>query len=261
MTDRPSTSFPLRADRLLLPLVGALVLSSCGEWALAGPEVDLVTEETHAALEGAEKAPSIDDLASAAGLEGELGGAPDEWRRSWNHEGGEGRSMRARAYDRAVPALAASMERAEVEEALDALAEVLVEADRVETDRLPGHLRSELERARDLEGHAEETLERDGDREEVLRSVLEAGDALRVLSPRAVAREMIRVAARSMEEARARDGEDVTRSDGAYMPPDDLERAERLVRGADRAFERGDHRRAIQRAFYAHQIAENGGTR
>lgn len=252
----------------MLPCVAVVLAMGCAELGLAGPDVDLVTSETYPALDGAEGAPGLPGMIGSAGLSDDLEDAASAWEDSWEKGGLEGHLLRARSYEWAVPALAEEMDSEDVAAKVNLLNEVLSEAKGINRDRLPTISRRELARAKDLGNRAEAALEEGSDRERVLRTVLEAGDALRALSPESVAREMIRTAERSLEEAEA--GGPLSTSHGGNtaggnhagtIPSQDLERARRLARGAERAFERGEHRKAIQRAFYAHQIAENGGTR
>ena len=243
------------------------LVSACAELGLAGPDVDLVTKETHPALAGLEELPDLPELMDRADSAEDLDGMVADWEDSWNRGLSEGRQVRMQGYDRAVPLLARKLDRAELKEAVDGLVDALSGAGNVDVDRLPEVAREELARAKELGQRAEAGLENGSEPEEILRATLEAGDALRALSPQSVARETIRMAELSVATAEqggpADEGQGGTLSGGNAadaMPAADLERAQRLARGAERAFERGEYRKAIQRAFYAHQIAENGRT-
>lgn len=179
------------------------------------------------------------------GLSVEESVALETWRDSWKMEPGRGEAARESAY----PVLSASLARrgetdslgAEIARLSGAVTRALVVGGRT----LPGQLADGLSTAYD--GLSRAAAARAGDDDQVAAEhLLRASDALRVISPEAVARALV-------EEVEDRFGR--ISADDPYTEQD-IERAERLVRGGRQALDARDWVLAIRRAYYARALLE-----
>jgi len=179
------------------------------------------------------------------GLSVEESVALEAWRDSWRMEPGRGEAARESAY----PVLSASLVRrrdadslgAEIAQLNDAVTRALVVGGRT----LPEQLADGLSAARDGLSRAAAAQASDDDRA-AAEHLLRASDALRVISPEAVARALVA---------------EVEDTFGRISPDDpyteqDLERADRLVRGGRQALDARDWVLAIRRAYYARALLE-----
>ena len=206
------------------------------------PMAVLVAAETHGALALSERLPTLPDLVERSPVRGELIGAADLWALSWRR-GEDGRQDRGEAYASVVPRLSTELGSTGIADALDAVRSTLDAADSMDPTELPGFVIEGTRAARELAEDAEQSLAR-GERERALLRTLEASDRLHELGPEEVAQELIRRA----EEALGR------KEDAVSYSELEVERSRHLLIAAREAMDRGDHLRAIRRAFYACQL-------
>jgi len=240
--------------RLATPLSGvacalAILLSGACRDSPTDPVALMVDEETRQALSGESGLPSLTSVGERA-REGDPGISAARldrwsgaWQASWLAAPDEGARARSRIYERAAGPLARALGAEGVRETVDGTGRVVATVWGADLSGLPERYRERTRRARARIVAAREALE-EGRDAEALRGALEAGDLLRAVSPRIVARSMVERA----EEARRRIPEISTYSKR------EKERIARLVRNARHALETGEPGLAIQRAFYACQL-------
>jgi hypothetical protein len=220
----------------LLILVGTVSCADSGDDAVAS----IFAPETHGALTIAAPLPSLPLLASDLDLDGDLQPSLAVWVDSWAMEPDEGRDARRDAYERVVPVLSEHMSDEDVQRRIDAVALGLSLSRGLGSEDLPAGISEALDHAQRHHAAALAYLAA-GDRESALSEALLAGDALQEASPDAVATLMVLRGDEALRRARGV---------GSYTDQE-LERADRLLRGARYAITDGDPVKAIRRAFYA----------
>lgn len=244
--------------------VAVIGLAACGD-APSGPATSLVALETEAALDVGLDLPTLHRLAASLGTDAELDPVDrsrlDHARAVWvdagTIEAADGTlaadSMRAAAYVLAAPVLVNALDSSRIERALERLdhwdAEARLALGEVRESALIHALglTSRLAAARSLRQRAGRALA-EGDRTAAMRAALEAADRLAETTPAAVAQRLVTRAEHLIEQRR-----EGTANPATTMQ---LRRADRLVRGAWEAIEKGDHVRAIRRAYYAAQLMD-----
>ena len=162
------------------------------------------------------------------------------WEASWSHGTARGRRIREGIY-RSVDFRALEFDPAAVRSAVESVRAALAEIDLI-SGPLPPHLTHPLSEARrlvDMTEPPDEVPSSSGSALDALR----AADALREISPKAVALTVVE----SAEEALAAAASDVEPAEDSYT----RRRAERLTTWARTAIETGDYARAIERGYYA----------
>lgn len=235
-----------RRDPLLAGVVAVLVLAAgaCSD-ASSDPTAVLMAEETRAALHLAGELPSLPDLVSRHGVEDRqaLEGV-DRWVESWAAPASEQAELRNRAHALAAPALARAITEPALTDFLREVDRAVAAAEELDAERpLPEPVASRIQGARRLVDDAYRARERP-DRARAIRRGLSAGDRLRSLAPERVAVTLLERAEEALRRNRGLD---------AYTPQE-LRRADRLIRTARQALESGDLPRAVRRAFYACQV-------
>lgn len=241
MTSSPGLFRPFHA----LAACGLLVVAAAGcHDATDDPFAVVITEETQPALDLRAGLPALPDLVARAKLEGSVTRAVDLWMGSWAGDTAEGRALRAEAYDQTAGPLSAVLGADGVEALMAEVGGALRAVAALEADRLPEELAMDYDRISGLHREAVAALEA-GVTSRALARTMESADALREIGPRSVATALV-----ARAEARlkvSRQGEDVAGTA-------DVDRADRLVRGARMALEDEDWSRAVQRAYYACQL-------
>lgn len=240
-----SVSLPRLAPLIVL---GAMTVatSACRDAGAGGPLGVVLTEETRGALSLGLEVPSLPHIVDRSTDAGDLdvGDSGDEWtgrwEASWLMRPARGREARWEVYDEAVGPLARSLGPQGVRSTLTDVEEAARAAEGAELDELPPLYRARVEEARELVDWGFRTLD-EGHAAAALRAALEAADRIRTVSPEGVARVLLDRAHRASEDLSEHSAEE-------------RERIQRLVQGAEAALGEGDHRRAIQRAFYACQL-------
>jgi hypothetical protein len=241
-TSRDEQTLTLSVHRriaCLLLLAGTLSCADSGEDAVAS----IFAPETYGALSFAVPLPSLPLLARDLGLDATLQPSLAVWVDSWALDPDEGRDVRRDSYERVVPVLSEHMSDEDVRERIDAVALGLSLSRGLGSQDLPEGIWEALDHAQRHHAGALAYLAA-GDRESALSEALMAGDALQEASPEAVATLMV-----------LRGDEALRRAEGVGSYTDqELERADRLLRGARYAITEGDPVKAIRRAFYACRI-------
>lgn len=199
----------------------------------------LTTVETAPSLALSAPLPSPAELLSNVPADPAVREEADRWTRSWEMDGS--REVRDVSRARIAEHLARSMTAEGVESALRPLAWVRAEV--ADGPPLPEELALPLQEAEILVDRAMAELEA-GRLREALEAGLAASDLYRSVTPRAVATRLVARAEGLMSQVEA------TSETGG------LARGERLLAGARRALEEGEHTTAIHRAFYACQVLE-----
>jgi hypothetical protein len=156
----------------------------------------------------------------------------------------EAARLRREAYDTGVAPLALLLEPAGLEQAMgEATRWLAIAEELVGQAELPG-TREPLVAARGLL-HRARTAAAGGDHPAAVAALIAAADRLDETTPRSVLGRLLP----ELEADLAAQG----RARGA-APDRRLERAERLIRGARQAHERGEHVLGLRRAYYARQL-------
>ena len=216
------------------------------------PAALLVAEETRAALEFATQVQLLPDLLAKHEIEDRVAPAIGLWTESWDGEPEAGAVLRGRAYRIASRELADVVSPLELWDNLADLEQLIGSAQALGDGPLPADLQVAVDRSRALHERAEDALAA-GSSREAIELAFESSDALRAVGAEAVATRLIRRVEESLEVVAQRREEVPSTYDEA-----DVERAERMTRGAREAREDGDYELAIRRAFYAWQILQEG---
>jgi hypothetical protein len=201
------------------------------------PLASITTVETVPSLAISSYLPAVGELAARLPEHEVLQEALVEWEASWDREDGE--LIRSELRQEVAPVLYEVLGASSARSAVQALGWLRETPDLAEG--LPPELGRAVARALDLLGQADEALEA-GHGDVALGLALAASDAVRSVTPEAVARRLI--------------GRGRTLMDSGAMALGDEQRARHLLNGAQRALDREDYTRAIQRAFYACQVME-----
>ena len=240
--------------RLGLPAgiaVALATLAGC-EDASVDPAALLVAPETRAALEFATKVQLLPDLMTKHEIEDRVAPAIGLWTESWDEEPEAGSLLRRRAYRIASRELAEVALPLELWESLSSLEQLIGSAQALGSGPLPVDLQVAVDRARTLHERAEDALA-SGSSREAIELAFESSDALRAVGAEAVVNRLLREVEESLDSVSARRNEVPSAYDQV-----DVERAERMTRGAREAREDGEYELAIRRAFYAWQILQEG---
>jgi hypothetical protein len=235
---------PIRPKLLAAALVAG-VLAGCHD-ASSDPLAVLLTEETRSVLAADANLPSLSRLVSEAPGDDRVAGAVERWSLSWDLDVEEGRALRSRANTEAASPLAESLGSAAVARSVRAVGETLEATAALETGALTEAIAGNLLEAKAHHDRAVAALTAGADAE-ALEGALHASDLIREVGPESVSRMLLARAESQLEAALA----------AGQGPPGgqvDLQRGQRLIRGAQLALEEGDYVRAIQRAFYACQV-------
>lgn len=233
---------PLRL-RLFATAFALAGIAGCHD-ASSDPLAVMLTEETRSVL-AADRLPSLERVASDAGQEERLAAPLERWSLSWDLAVEEGRPLRTAALAEAAGPLAETLGPAAVAESVRAVGATLEAAAALDEEALGDEIARSLEQARARHAFAVAALA-SGSHRAALENALAASDLVREVGPESVSRLLL---------ARAESRLDSMLVEGAEPSPEiDLERGERLVRGAHLALAEGDFVRAIQRAFYACQV-------
>ncbi len=221
---------------VLLFAAGSLCCADSGDDAIAS----ILAPETHGAVTFAVPLPNLPLLAGDLGVDETLQPVVAVWTDSWSLDPDEGRDVRRESYELAAPTLAGLMSEDEVRKRIDAVALGLGLSRGLLSEELPEGILTALDHAQRHHASALALLAA-GDRENALIETLLAGDALQEASPEAVATLMVLRGDQALRRAKGV---------GSYTDQE-LERADRLLRGAQYALAEGDPVKAIRRAFYA----------
>ena len=202
---------------------------------VAQEESLLVSTATRPALDISSPLPEPADFLSD-GVPRDFGA---EWTSSWELGARKGRDVRQAIYDELMEARLV-VDSTAAREAVDAVDEAVSRVQAV-TDRLPLHLSLSFSESERLLVGAK-AQEADGHWSEAAILALRAGDALRELMPKTVALTLIDAAEAALTSLPV---------SGEVRTAEDVERARRLILWARSAVEGGNHRRAIQRSYYA----------
>jgi len=238
---RRSSSF------ILAPLLGFCVVSATPVSAqkdIAQHPLEAVAPETFGAVALGEGLPSVPELVEAHGLQEEGSAEVETWEESWALESTDGAAVRANqvypgVVARLFPLLADPGVRElllENEESFRSVKRmgVLLDNEKVEWA---------LEEA--LRFHRDAFLAlQEGDGKLALELALRSADALREVSPREVASDLLQQA----EDLLGR------KTDLGSYSSEEVARIRRLTSGAKEALAEGDYPRAIRRAYYACQL-------
>lgn len=211
--------------------------------------VEVTSPETMPALQFRADLPSLPDLMSEWDRNPSATELLRDWQRSWDLPGENGRAVRSELNRAGALLLAAKADRSRVEAPLTQLDRALsAVAANLPGDRLPGELAPQVARAAASRDQAAEALEA-GDLPEAIRHTLDGSDALRGITPEALAGGLVAAA------------EDKIRRNGgkASYAGQTLERAERLTVGARMALEGEAPILALRRAWYALQLLNGAG--
>ncbi len=241
---------PIRRPSIPVAVVAVLAAAGCTD-APTEPAALVVAAETEAALRVAAALPTLPEVLDRARVRGTL--SPDDaeaaaaahalWTAADSAQNPiAARALRRRAYETAAPVVARALGPAglsEVESGLRRWVEMAESAS--EGMSLPG-VGAALMAGRTLLARAVAADHAD----QAAALLLEAADRLRETTPDAVAARLIL----QVESALARED----RRTGGGPGPVARRRAERLLRGANRALSDGDPVLAIRRAYYARQL-------
>jgi hypothetical protein len=243
----------------------ATALSGCHD-ASSDPLAVILTEQTRSVLAAEARLPSLPELVREAGIAEQHGPAAESWSGSWDLDVREGRDLRVRASADVVGPVARALGPARVGEAVQAVGETLTAAAALETSLLADDIAENLAAAK-LQHERAVTALAGGRDVEALEAALAASDLIREVGPESVTRLLLARAeaklatlgeekkepmAVAVAEQLLSRGEDAPETEDPEQL--DLERARRLVKGAQQALEAGDYVLAIQRAFYACQV-------
>lgn len=231
-------------------ILAALLLPACEDGS-TDPSALLVAKETEAALQVALDLPTLPALVGRVldreqPAPAEVGSALQQARALWLEAEGasaaDARRLRESAYTLAVPALTAALSEDQLLAVQDSLRQWIRIASSVSGIGALAGIAGALDEARvllDNAARAEPT-----DHAAAVAGTLRAADRLLETTPRAVAQRLI-AEAETRLAARGTTGTE----DGVQV-----DRADRLVRGAKEAFRDREYLLAIRRAFYAGQL-------
>ena len=224
-------------------LLATLAVSGCQD-SSSDPFAVVLPDGDVAGFMGDGALPSLGSLAAEAELETALGGSLELWSESWDRPLLEGRELRAGAYQEVAGPLAGALGRPGLERTLAQLGEALGAAAALDQDALGTRVVDQVGEASSARDRAIAALEA-RDEEGALVHALIASDLIREVGPESVIRVLIRQAEGRLQALAAEPGS---------TSAEDVERGERLVRGARVALESGDWVRAARRAYYACQL-------
>lgn len=208
---------------------------------MAEHPLEAVAPETFGAVALGEGLPSVPELVEAHGLQEEGSAILETWRDSWALESRDGAVLRAReVYPGVVARLFPLLSRPGVRELLLENEESLRSAKRMGI--LLDNEKVEWALAEALRFHQAALLAlQEGDGEMALGLALQSADALREVSPREVASDLLQQAQDLLGRKPGLDTYSI----------EEVARIRRLTHGAREALEEGDYPRAIRRAYYA----------
>jgi hypothetical protein len=227
-------------------LLGALLAAACQD-STTDPLALILSDDTWSALAADGHLPSVEALITQSGLQGPVTESAARWSSSWELPLEAGREVRRAAYEQVSAPLADALGADAVAEHVDALGDVLAAADALSFEPISGGLADSFEAATLRHREAVAALA-DGRRGDALSHTLQGSDLLREVGPEGVARMLLARAEGELARVGAQ-GTPATEEATAQV-----ERGERLIRGAHQALAEGDYLRAIQRAFYACQV-------
>lgn len=239
---------------ILVMAIAATLLPGCDD-AATSPSALLVGGEAKAALQVAQRLPTLPSLATRAMVERAASGRSAttllEARALWlDAEAASPAAavrMRDEAYAMAVPELANAFGEADLRAVQDSLSQwIRIASNANGIGDISGIAWALDEASRLLEaaGRAEPL-----DHARAVELTLRASDRLASTTPRAVATQMTAEAERRWAELTSASPPVSFRLEGARR-----ERADRLVRGAMASLAKGDYLLAIRRAYYAKQL-------
>ena len=234
---------PVR-PRLVATAIALAPLAGCHD-ASSDPFAVVLTEETRSALAADANLPSLDRMIAEAGAEERLAAALERWSLSWDLPVDEGRRLRSAVRTEAVGPLAETLGPTAVAGSVQAVGATLEAAAALDARSLTDDIARSLGEAKGHHTLAAAALAA-GSHREALENALAASDLIREVGPESVTRLLL---------ARAESRLEAMVAEGAEAPAGiDVERGERLIRGAHLALAEGDWVRAVQRAFYACQV-------
>lgn len=239
---RPNSSRRSSRAPLVAVLLLCLALGACKDDA-TDPTGVVLTEETQSSLRlGLERSalPTLVELSGSAAASAE---ASKLWEESWTMTLPEARVAREAAHIVAASRIASVMEHDELVSAVDEIGVALAVLEGLDRDAFRSGVVRRVDYAIEAYGRSRIALE-EGATEDAVRSLFEASDALREVTPRRLA-SLLYV---TSEAALGR-----ISSDASYSE-ETLQRAVRLVRGADSAIRAEDYPTAIRRAYYANLL-------
>ena len=221
----------------LAGVLAAALSAACGK-SLAEVESGVVAAGLRPALKLSRPPPTLAELTGGAPADS-MAALAAKWEAAWARGSAAARRERLEEVYDAAPRLLASVDSAAARGAVAGARASLAES-RVMSASLPGRLSEALRQAAlHLDGAAQALSA--GDWSTASLGALRAGDALREVSPRIVALELVDAAYRAMPAEREDDLEE----------PVNVRRARRLAWWARVAVAAGSYELAIQRAYYA----------
>jgi hypothetical protein len=227
-------------------LLAALTVAACRD-ASTDPMSLILSDETWTVLAAEGRLPSLGSLVAESPAQAQLAETAQRWASSWELPVEAGRAIRSSTYETVSVPLATSLGEAAVAAHVDGLGGVLAAAAELDDGPAGGDLSGNVEAATLQHKDAVAALAA-GRQADALQHTLQASDLLREVGPEGVTRMLL---ARAERELTRLGGE------GAQSSRDtseEVQRGQRLVRGAQQALAEGDYLRAIQRAFYACQV-------
>ena len=231
-----------------MPLALVLAALAGCEDATTDPLARLVAEETAGALALGVDLPQPGSWTVPVDAAPESADAVVRWMTSWDLPGDAGRGIRSLTYRPLATLFVPELGRGGIGEQLDRLSEGVRRALQLPDDQLPERIRARIWEASNAEALARDAL-RAENLQDAMVQLLTGSDLLREVGPEAVARTMV-----SEVDADSR-----SISVGDTYSEQDLERLDRLLRGAHDALSEQDWVRAIRRAYYARGLMASGG--
>jgi hypothetical protein len=234
-----------RLLRLLAPpCLFASVALGCAD-TTGTSRVEIVTEESIAALQFGGVIPSLEQVAAAWGRDLVLEEPLRAWRESWQQQRAQGTRARLEAIRAAAPLLSDRMTAGDLEAVLEPFDRAVRGVENLLGESFPPGLLPTLETARDHRDRARAALAAD-ERGDALEHILLGGDVLRSGSVGTLARELLACASR------------LQRSISGVGPyPEVSDRAERLILGARAALDEGGEVIALRRAWYGFRLLQD----
>jgi len=231
--------------RLLAPsFLLATIALGCAD-TTGTTRVEIVTEESIAALQFGGAIPSLEQVAAGWGRDLVLEEPLRAWRDSWQHQRAQGSRARLEAIRAAAPLLADRMTAGDLATVLDPFDRAVRGVENLLGDTFPPGLLPTLEEARAHRDQAWAALAVD-ERGDALEHILLGGDVLRSGSVGTLARELITCASA------------LQRSFSGLGPyPEVSDRAERLILGARVALDEGGEVIALRRAWYGFRLLQD----
>ena len=237
---------PRHRNRYVLVCLFTALLAACQD-SSTDPLALILSDDTWSALAADGHLPSVEALVAQSGLQGPLTESAARWSSSWELPLDAGREVRSAAYEQVSDPLADALGAEVVAGHVAALGEVLAAATALSFEQASSGLAVSFDAATQRHQEAVAALA-GGQRGDALRHTLQGSDLLREVGPEGVARMLL---ARAEGELERLGTQGTPASDDASAQ---VERGERLIRGAHQALAEGDYLRAIQRAFYACQV-------